>query len=572
MIKRERVHFIGICGTAMAPIAKMMKDMGFEVTGSDKGFFPPVSLYLKKNKLNIELGYKKEHITSKLGSRPDGPRSDGPRSIDFVVIGNAVAENNEEVQEVLKRKIPYYSYPEILRKYLVKEKSIVIAGEYGKTTITSAVSFLFYKAGLKPSFMFGGVSLNFKSAVENYTGSSGSGSSGSGSAGFGPIGRISVVEGDEYNSAFYDKRSKFLHYNGKYVLITSLEWDHVDLFPTFDDYIASFKKLVEGIPEDGILFLNKDDKNIHHVVDSAKCKILYYSYMDNSADLYIKKVSYKDGYTEFVTSDPDLSDLKTYKTTLIGKHNLQNLVGAILVARSFGIPYESLKKSIFEFKGVKRRLEIRYRDDDVIIIDDFAHSQVKVKTSIDAVRENFKEASLKRAGSKSYRIIAVFEPDTMSARSRKTLNWYKTVFNNADKVIITDMYRSNSLEEGFSQYDLVNLIKEQGIDASYVSNQDVAKFLYDNSQKNDLILFMSSRNFQGGIDKTVSLFKSKSKSVNTNGSGSKEKLYQCSVCKLHYKDENWALQCYSWCSTNNSCNVAITKHSEERLNRKSGQV
>ena len=524
MEKNKRVHFIGICGTAMAPIAKMMKDMGFEVTGSDKGFFPPVSLYLKKHKLNIELGYKKEHITNKSESRP----------IDFVVIGNAIAENNEEVQEVMRRKIPYYSYPEILKKYLIKEESIVIAGEYGKTTITSCVAFIFSQAGLKPSFMFGGISLNFKSAVKNDTGS-------------GSAGKISIMEGDEYNSAFYDKRSKFLHYNGKYVLITSLEWDHVDLFPTFDDYIKSFKKLVGGIPKDGILFLNKDDKNIHHVVDVAQCKILYYSYMDTSADLYIKEVTHKDGYTEFVTSD--LTGLKVYKTTLIGRHNLQNLVGAILVARSFNIPYESLEKSIFKFKGVKRRLEIRYEDEGVIIIDDFAHSQVKVKTSIDAVKENFK----------NYRLIAVFEPDTMSARSKKTLSWYKEVFNKADKVIITDMYRSNSLEEGFSQDDLVNLIKEQGIDASYVSNQDIAQFLYDNHRKNDVILFMSSRNFQGGIDKTVSIFK-KSKSNN------RQKLYQCSWCKLHYKDENWALRCYSWCSENNSCNVEITKHSEERLN------
>ena len=484
MKKKERVHFIGICGTAMAPIAKMMKDMGFEVTGSDKGFFPPISLYLEKNKLNIELGYKKEHIT---------------RFIDFVVIGNAIAENNEEVMEVLRRKIPYYSYPEILKKYLIKDESIVIAGEYGKTTITSAVSFIFSKARLKPSFMFGGVSLNFKDAVKN---DNGSGSNGSGSNG-----KISIIEGDEYNSAFYDKRSKFLHYRGKYVLITSLEWDHVDLFPTFDDYVASFKKLVQGIPKDGILFLNKDDKNIHHVVGSAKCKILYYSYMDNSVDLYIKEVTHKDGYTEFVTSD-----LLKYKTTLIGRHNLQNLVGAILVAKSFGIEYSTLEKSVFEFKGVKRRLEIRYEDDNVIIIDDFAHSQVKVKTSIDAVRENFKGSGpegsgSEGSGSKNYRIIAVFEPDTMSSRSKKTLSWYKGIFNGADKVIVTDMYRSNSLEEGFSQDDLVNLIKEDGTDASYVSNQNISQFLYDNHRIDDVILFMSSRNFQGGIDKTVSLFK-----------------------------------------------------------------
>ena len=555
-IKIQRVHFIGICGTAMAPIAKMMKDMGFEVTGSDKGFFPPVSLYLKKNKLNIELGYKKEHIT---------------RSIDFVVIGNAVAENNEEVQEVMRRKIPYYSYPEILKKYLVKEESIVIAGEYGKTTITSCVSFIFSQAGLKPSFMFGGVSLNFKSAVRNDTGS-------------GSNGKISIMEGDEYNSVFYDKRSKFLHYNGKYVLITSLEWDHVDLFPTFNDYVSSFVKLVEGIPEDGVLFLNKDDKNIHYVVGSAKCKILYYSYINSvgsgsngsgstgsgsvaSPDLYIKKVLRKDGYTEFITSD-----LMRYKTTLIGKHNLQNLVGAILVAKTFDIPYESLKKSVFAFKGVKRRLEIRYKDDGVIIIDDFAHSQIKVKTSIDAVSDNFKGSRFK-----DHKIVAVFEPHTMSVRNKQTLGWYKGVFNNADKVIVTDIYKGNIVEESFTPDDIINIVKKDVKDTVHVKNQDIAEYLLKNTNKGDIILFMSSGSFQGGIDKTLSLFK-KARSSRPRSVGSRsiskgasyKKLYQCPSCKLHYKNKDWALKCYSWCIKNNSCNVEITKYSEERLNRKFG--
>jgi UDP-N-acetylmuramate: L-alanyl-gamma-D-glutamyl-meso-diaminopimelate ligase len=456
-MEKNRVHFIGICGSAMAPIAVELKNIGFIVTGSDKGFFPPISTYLKNNNMQIQIGYKKEHIQS---------------NIDFIVLGNAVGEKNIEFIEAKKRNIPILSYPEVLQKYLIKKDSIVVVGEYGKTTITSFLSFIFSKLNLDPSYMFGGVSLDMDKSVR-ITNS-----------------KYSIVEGDEYNASPTDKLSKFMYYDPKYLILTSLLWDHVDLFPQESDYINSFKSLVEKLPNNGVLFINEDDSSTQKIYPIDNIKIIKYSVKNDKSDYYGKIILYKHGYIEFV-----INGQYNFETQLIGDHNISNLTAGLSLCLYLGLDYKKLFLAVKEFRGAKRRLEIRYRRENLIVIDDFAHSPYKIKASIDAVRKSFPE----------YNIISVFEPHSISSRDKKTIQWYKGIFNSSDKVIVTDIYRKNSLSEytRLNSEDIVNVVKSDVQNTIYSSNISLIESIESSYKGKDIILFMSSGSFQGMMDKYI---------------------------------------------------------------------
>ncbi len=458
-MENKRIHFIGICGSAMAPIAVEMKNKGFNVSGSDKGFFPPISLYLEKHNMGIQLGYKKEHITD---------------DISFVILGNTVGEKNPEFLEAKEKNIPILSYPELLEQYLVKENSIVITGEYGKTTITSFLAFVFSKLNINPSYMYGGISLNLDDSVKindsNY----------------------SIIEGDEYNASPIDKNSKFLYYHPKYLILTSLLWDHVDLFPKESDYIDSFKKLILKLPEDGILFINKDDISTNKIypISNKNIKIINYSVKDKSTEYYGEIVEYKDGVIKFLVNN-------TYKfeTPLLGEHNISNLVAGISLCLTLGIEYNNLYSVVKEFLGAKRRLEIRYRSDKLIVIDDFAHSPYKIKASIQAVKKSFPNSN----------IISIFEPHSMSSRDKKTIQWYENIFNNSDKVIITDIYKKEALSEitRLNSEDIVKVVRNNVQNTIYTKNIDLIDSIESSLTGNDIVLFMSSGSFQGMLEKYV---------------------------------------------------------------------
>lgn len=456
---KSKIHFIAICGTAMAPIAVEMKRLGFDVCGSDKGFFPPVSTYLEENNIDIELGYKREHID---------------KSLDFVVLGNAVPASNIEYKEALKLGLKIYSYPEILKKYLIKEESIVVAGEYGKTTITSLLAYIFYNAHKDPSYMFGGVSRDMKESVK-ITDS-----------------KYSIVEGDEYNASGVDKNSKFLYYEPKYLILTSLLWDHIDLFPEEKMYIEAFEKLIKKIPKNGVAILNKDDKSLDKIKDSLDCKYLFYSINDKSADFHISSVEYNLKNINFTVNNK-----YKFQTSLIGDHNISNLLAGISLSLYLGLDYESIKESILKFRGPKRRLEIRYESSSLIVIDDFAHSAYKIKATVSSVRSYYKDK----------KILAVFEPRSMSAKDKKTISWYKNIFKGMDKVIITDihsLYKTKNKELSDSE-DIVNIVKKDVDECTYVKNYNLVDYLLKEKDKFDVIIFMSTGSFQGGLNKFISL-------------------------------------------------------------------
>ena len=464
-MKGKKVHFIGICGTAMAPISVMMRNLGFDVTGSDKGFFPPVSVYLKQNNMSLLLGYKKEHITS---------------DIDFVVIGNSQGKDNPEIIEVLSKKIPYYSYPEILEKYLIKENSIVVAGEFGKTTITSAIAHILSCANIDPSFMFGGVSLNFKDACVSSKG------------------EFSVLEGDEYNSAFFDKKSKFLHYRPKYLIVTGLVWDHVDLFPTKEDYIQAYKDLVMLLPSEGALLLNSDGQDvINNLQNIAQCPVYTFSMVKKDTSFYLESIDLSsDNVTRFKIRDSIKNISYDFETSLIGIHNVQNIIAAVALCLTItNISYEDIFKAVKSFLGVKRRLEVRYNKNNIMVIDDFAHSPVKIRTTIQAVRKKFPERH----------IVSIFEPHTMSARDKKTLNWYKDIFQGSDRVIISDIFKGNLLSDDIkvNPNDIVSIVKNEIPDSSHVTNMLLADELKKGMKSGDIFLFMSSGSFSGALEKLL---------------------------------------------------------------------
>lgn len=455
-MKKEKVYFVGICGTAMAPIANMLQGIGFEVEGSDKGFFPPVSLYLEKSNIRLKKGYKKEHISN---------------DISFAVIGMAISPNNIEFLEIKKRKIPYYSYPQILAKFLIKDKSIVISGEYGKTTITSMLSFIFTQLGLNPSFMFGGVSLDFKDSVVIGNGD------------------YSIVEGDEYSSAFFDKRSKFLHYKPRYVLLTSIVWDHINLFETLDEYIDTFNKLITMIPSDGLLVVNIDGENVDKILKSAKCKVVTYSLKDSSADYFAKSLSSSNEGIKFQLQN----ELEFENKNIIGEHNISNMIGAIALTLSLGVGDDDLSEILSEYRGVKRRLEMRFKNNDFVVIDDFAHAPSKISASINAVVRAYPKDK--------YRIISILEPHTQSMQNKQTLNWFKGIFEGSDKVIITDI--KNERKSKVLPVDIVNIVKKDIPDTLYIPNIDLADYILKIASVGDVFLFMSSGSFSGAIDKSI---------------------------------------------------------------------
>lgn len=456
-MKKQKVYFVGVCGTAMAPIANMLQNMGFDVEGSDKGFFPPVSLYLEKTGIHLKKGYKKEHIGD---------------DISFAVIGMAISPKNPEFLEIKKRKIPYYSYPQIIAKYLLKNDSIVVVGEYGKTTITSMIAFLLSKLNLDPSFMFAGVSLDFEDSVK--------------------IGKseYSVIEGDEYSSVFFDKRSKFLHYKPKYVLLTSLVWDHVDLFATKKDYIETFKKFISMIPKDGLLVVNMDGEDTMEILENAKCKVIYYSLSNGSADYFAKSFTIDSNGVKFQLGN----SMKFENTNIIGEHNISNMIGAIALVSNLGVDISCLPDILSGYRGVKRRLEVRFKNNEFVVIDDFAHAPSKIKASLKAV--------LKVYPRDKYRVISIFEPHTQSMQKRETLTWFKDIFVGSSKVIITDVKNKNM---NVSSEDIVNIIKEDVEDTLYIPNIELAYYILKIASVGDVFLFMSSGSFSGAIDKSIEM-------------------------------------------------------------------
>ncbi len=450
------VHLIGVCGTAMATLAAMLKDRGYRVRGSDQHVYPPMSDFLAAREIACQDGFDASHLTE---------------DVDLVVIGNAVSRGNPEVEAVLDRKIRYCSLPEMVREtFLWDRRSIVVAGTHGKTTTASLVSWLLADGGLDPSFLVGGLTANFGSSYRLGQG------------------REFVIEGDEYDSAFFDKTAKFLKYLPDVAVVGNLEFDHADIYADFEAIRSAVRRLVALLPQRGLLVLGADNPSALEMREDAPCRVMTFG-LTEAADWRATAVEPAPDGTSFVVEHRGqrVADLRV---PLVGEFNVRNALAAFAVATDAGLDAATIAASVGRFEGVRRRLELRGRARGVSVYDDFAHHPTAVRETLAGVRAAFP----------SRRIWALFEPRSATSCRRVFQEDFAGAFSVADEVIIGRVYRS-SLPEGerLSEDELVVGIGASGVRARYLEDVgDIVRVLVDEAKEGDLVVVMSNGAF-GGI-------------------------------------------------------------------------
>jgi UDP-N-acetylmuramate: L-alanyl-gamma-D-glutamyl-meso-diaminopimelate ligase len=456
----RHVHFIGICGTAMATLAVMLKQRGFDVRGSDQNVYPPMSDFLATQGITIHQGYRPEHIDADL---------------DFVVVGNAISRGNAELEELLDKKIRYCSLPEAIRdEFLWGARSIVIAGTHGKTTTTSLTGWVLTHGGLDPSVLIGGIAENFDSSFRLGGG------------------RDFVIEGDEYDSAFFDKTAKFLKYLPDIAVVNNVEFDHADIYPDLDAIRLAFRRFVNLVPRKGLLLLG-DDPEARRLAAFAHCRVETFG-LDDGADWQAHDLKPRqDGMTFSVRRKG--SPIGSFEVPLLGAYNVRNALAAIAVGAAAGLSPQTAAEALRQFKGVRRRLQLRAQVDGVSVFDDFAHHPTAIAETLGGVRSAFPEQ----------RIWAIFEPRSATSCRRVFQSDFARAFEAADEVVIAEVFRSNLPEqERLSGEQLVGDLRKMGKKARYIpAVDDIVATVAREKRNGDLVVIMSNGGFGGIHQKLV---------------------------------------------------------------------
>jgi UDP-N-acetylmuramate: L-alanyl-gamma-D-glutamyl-meso-diaminopimelate ligase len=457
MEKPKQIHLTAIAGVGMAALAGLLKEAGHHVSGSDTAIFPPMSTLLERVGIVCKNGFRPEHI--------------GPL-IDCVIIGNAVSRDNPEVLETIARGIPYYSLPQALSHFFLDgRRPLVVTGTHGKTTTTSLLSFFLFAAQADPSVMVGGIMKNWGT---NYRLGKGD---------------CFVIEGDEYNSAFFDKEAKFLHYRPYGAILTSIEKDHVDMYPDLESIQSAFRKFVRLIPKEGVLVASYEPA-VMEVVKEASCKIITYG-LDPMADWHATNIQFGERITRF-----DLMQLgekiASVDSPLMGRHNIKNLLGVIALAESLGFtPNEALLSRIQEFEGVARRQEVVGVVRDIMIIDDFAHHPTAIGETLFALRARYPKR----------RLWAVFEPTSASSRRNVFQQEFVTAFEQADATVLAGLFSPDKVpvDQRLDPEQVISDLKGRGKAGFFIPTVDeIVAFLSEQLVPGDMVCIMSSRGF-GGI-------------------------------------------------------------------------
>jgi UDP-N-acetylmuramate: L-alanyl-gamma-D-glutamyl-meso-diaminopimelate ligase len=451
----KSIHMIAICGTGMGALASMLKDMGFEITGSDHKVYPPMSEFLSSKDIKITEGFSKNNVAY------------GP---DLVIVGNAVSKDNTEVVGMNQMGLEFCSMPQAVNRFIASgKKPLVITGTHGKTTTSSILAWILYEAGMDPTFMIGGILKNFES---NYRLGSG---------------EHMVIEGDEYDTAFFDKGAKFLHYNPTIAILTGVEFDHADIFRDIEHVKQAFDAFISGISPQNTLVAFDDDKNVSDLVHGKSCQMVKYGRHADSV-WRLDSVSIQPPWTFFdVLKHGEV--FGRFKMRLVGEHNLLNALSAIAVADILKITVETIARAFESFEGIKRRQEVRGEKSGVTVMDDFAHHPTAVRETLRAVKPFYPNG----------RLIAVFEPRTNSSMRNIFQNIYPLSFDGADIICIRrpSLLDKIPLKERFSSQQLVNDLNRQGKDAHFFPNTDkIIDFLVKEARSGDLVLVMSN----GGFD------------------------------------------------------------------------
>ncbi len=460
----KHVHLIGICGTAMATLAAMLKQKGFDVRGSDQDVYPPMSTFLQQEGITTIAGYRSENIGADL---------------DFVIVGNAVSRGNPEVEEVLDRKIRYYSLPEALKEFFLwGARSTVVAGTHGKTTTTSMAGWVLTHAGLDPTVFVGGIAENL--GVEGSSYRLGAG-------------RDFVLEGDEYDSAFFDKTAKFLKYLPDIAVINNIEFDHADIYADLDAVRLAFRRLVNLVPRRGLLLLGAGSADAVALKPLARCRVETFG-LREGADWQADQVRFAPEGTRF-TALRGRQYFGSFVLPLLGGHNVRNALAAIAIATETGIPASTIADALASFKGVRRRLEVLRTVDGVSIFDDFAHHPTAVLETLTGLRAAYPRS----------RIWAIFEPRSASSCRRIFQTEFARAFEPADEIVLAPVYRSNLPEaERLSVEQLVGDLRERGKHARCIPTvEGIVATVAQEKRAGDLVVIMSNGGFGGMRGKIV---------------------------------------------------------------------
>ena len=445
----KSVHFIGICGTAMASVAVELQERGVCVTGSDADSYPPMSTFLEEHGVQIQGRFCKENLAT---------------APDLVVIGNAISRGNPEAEAVLERKMHYCALPELLKEAFIRgRRSIVVTGTHGKTTVTSLLAWVFECSDLDPSFFIGGIPNNFSKGAR-FTDS-----------------EWFIAEGDEYDTAFFDKRGKFMHYLPEIAIINNLEFDHADIFQDLGQIQTSFRHFINLIPRNGLLAVNGDETELAPLLKVDHCPLARFG-MSGANDVRAVNLQFSVEGSKFTIGETEFS------IPMCGELNVRNALAVVTVARHCGLNDSQIQNAFDTFEGIKRRMEVRGEVAGIIIVDDFAHHPTAIQETLKALRMKYP----------SRRLWAIFEPRSNTTRRAVFQEELGKAFNNADRVVISAVAKLEQIPrlERLDPLKLMDALQTSGVKGVYLSDvQAIVEHLKTHAQKGDVICVLSNGGF-----------------------------------------------------------------------------
>ncbi len=434
----------------MGSVAAELRERGFSVTGSDENIYPPMSIFLEKKGIALKEGYRAENI---------------PANVDIVVVGNVIKRGNPEVEAVLNRKLFYLSLPEVLKNYFLRgHHNLVVTGTHGKTTTTALLAWIMEKAGHKPGYLVGGLSKNLAQGARLNRS------------------KYFVIEGDEYDSAFFDKRSKFIHYLPELVIVNNIEFDHADIFHDLEEVKLSFRRLLNVVPQNGMVLLNGDDRNCVEVAKDCLAQMVEVGFSENCAQR-IREVAYSSSGSRFKLGDDK------FEISLIGEFNVRNAAMAVTAARFYDVPKAKIDNALKSFSGIARRQEVRGEVRGVKVVDDFGHHPTAIAQTIQALRHRYP----------GHRIWAVFEPRSNTTRRAVFQQQLPDALQLADGVFIAQVAKLEQIpeKERLNPESVVAAIANSGRPAFYEENADaIVDRIVPMLQPKDVVVVFSN----GGFD------------------------------------------------------------------------
>jgi UDP-N-acetylmuramate: L-alanyl-gamma-D-glutamyl-meso-diaminopimelate ligase len=459
---RMHYHLIGICGTAMASLAGLLRAKGHRVTGSDANVYPPMSTMLAELGIPVASGYSPANLEP---------------APDVVVVGNAIPRGNVELEEVLDRKIPYTSAAATVKEEFVRGRhSVVVAGTHGKTTTTSLVAWVLDRAGLNPGFLIGGIAENFGTSFRLTDGN------------------VFCIEGDEYDTAYFDKGPKFMHYLPDTAILNNVEFDHADIYRDFDAVKLAFRRFVNLVPRRGTLVAGWDSPAVRELAPRAFSRVESFG-LEEGARWRAERLEIgADGMRFRVAVDG--APFGDYRTPIVGDFNMRNCLAAIVAAESLGADREAVSDALASFESVKRRMEVRGEARGVRVVDDFAHHPTAVRETLAAIRQKYPDG----------RLVAVYEPRSLTSRQRIFQDEYERSFDTADLTVVARLFEPERFaeENRLSPDALVAAIAARGRSAAYVETADeIVAFLAPKLEPGDTVAVMSNGGFDGIHEKLL---------------------------------------------------------------------